>query len=286
MNRTRSRLLASFGLILIVFILTMGTAAATVETIQSVGSSPYEGTLHTDRPNPTSISSSLDAGLETATITYHSFVSFDLSSIPEGATITAATLRMYQRSTQSFGDKILHFRNVDFGTLDASDEFLSGPLIGTSTNETWNTWIVFSVDPALVDLSKDYFQVRVSFESEYDTGFPMASFHTMFTYPYSYQYPPELVVEYEVYDTTYSPFFSMPLSKRAYEETSAYWNCILAQLPEDATCYDDLINDIQSQVQSVAYVSNPMHIIGAMQNALALMEELASLLPCGCSQMN
>jgi len=79
------------------------------------------------------------------TLTSRGYLSFDLGSIPSGTTITAATLRLYQKTivgTPYSGNSVV-VDHVDYGSSLGSEDYALTPLssaIGTLTNNASIEW--------------------------------------------------------------------------------------------------------------------------------------------------
>ena len=107
------------------------------------------------------------------------FVSFDLSSIPSGSTITKATLRLYQTKTESnpygIGGNLL-VDHLNYGvTLDNAD-YASAALLSsfaTLTNNTTVEWKDATVTSEVqddVDNGRERSQYRIHFATENKGG--------------------------------------------------------------------------------------------------------------------
>jgi len=109
-----------------------------------------------------------------ATLTSRGYVSFDLGSIPSGATITEATLRLYQKTvvgTPYSGNSVV-VDHVDYGSSLGPEDYALTPLasaIGTLTNNAsieWKDLGVTSYVKSDISASRTRSQFRIRFLTE------------------------------------------------------------------------------------------------------------------------
>jgi hypothetical protein len=236
----------------------------------------------------------LEAGIEwddgTNWGSYECYMSFSLDSIPDDATITSATLYVYQYYTQDFHSQSPIFSKVDFGELEFEDYALPGTQFGTSSDDTQNIWLSIPVAPVtLNDPAEDYFLVRIYMARPKEDGFPFAQFstalYTNHTFPERYLNVPYLVVTYEEPpESKWSPVSMQPLVRTSLAKANMLWQCIE---PYFADCDDAdllaLMEEVQTHMQRTASIANPMEASGELNKAMALMDELTVRLECPCA---
>lgn len=113
------------------------------------------------------------------------FISFDLSEIPEGATITEATLRLYQYKIE--GDPYgvggeLKVDHLDYGDSLTDEDYAAAALLSSFTTLTNNPtieWKAISVTDQLKDdlaNDRERSQFRIHFATENTGGSPTGDF--------------------------------------------------------------------------------------------------------------
>lgn len=137
------------------------------------------------------------------TLTSRGYVSFDLSSLPSGATITSATLRMYQTEVVGtpYSGNSLIIDHVDYGDSLGSEDYALSPLesaFGTLTSNPNVEWKDLSVTNQVkndVANGRTRSQFRLRFQVEMTGADAWARFESGDNYVGTGNLP-QLVVKY------------------------------------------------------------------------------------------
>ncbi len=174
-------------------------------TVTLTSEAPLDGSWRNDNANTVSYMY-FYVGDEDTNNFNRGFVSFDLSTIPSGANIISATLRIFQRSVEGtpytdLGNLIVD--HVDFGDILDSTDFNITPLqanIGILSTNSTIEWKELNVTTAVKDdLSNGriHSQFRLRFPNDTDND-QSSDYVTFWASDYSDPtYHPQLVITYE-----------------------------------------------------------------------------------------